>query len=81
MKVYHIKNWCFTGYNPYSFSKNEISLFGLRIEDNNIVITSPIVYYQFNMVKTASGSIYYLEDIDPRYLNYLKMISKIRYLK
>ncbi len=54
---------------------NPVCLVGYRDDDPRPVITSPIVEVNGRIIKTLSGSTYFLGEPAPEYLEYLESIG------
>ncbi len=74
MAEYHLHKWSVSSENdPWKAPEAQAKcLAGIRCEDDQQVVTSPIVSIEGRRVTTASGSVYILEDIDPDYVTWMK---------
>jgi len=72
--VYHLHKWAVVSdNNPYRAPEaRTISLTGFRDNETHQVITSQIVEIDGKYIRTWSGSIYILDDIDPEYLKWMQ---------
>lgn len=79
MKEYHLSNWSVTeqsAINPWIPPECSMKLLqGHREEDGKDVITSSIEEVDGKIIRTASGSTYFLGEPDPKYLAYLESIG------
>jgi hypothetical protein len=73
MAIYHLHKWFVTGRkDPYMAPEQVYKrLVGYRDNEDKQVTTSAIVNFQGRKITTYSGSIYFLEDIDPDYLQWM----------
>jgi hypothetical protein len=73
-KIYQLHKWSVvSSYDPYKAPEaKRIQLTGFRDNETSSVITSDIVDIDGKSIKTLSGSIYILDDIDPEYLSWLE---------
>ena len=78
MSEYQLENWAVSYRSDNLFLApecNPICLVGHRDNDLHRIITSPIVEVNGRIVKTFSGSIYFLGKPAPEYLEYLESIG------
>jgi hypothetical protein len=74
MPTYHLREWSVvTIGGPYDAPELcGIALMGRRAEDGKAVRTSNVATAEGIRITTTSGSVYMLEDVDPRYEQYLR---------
>ena len=73
-KIYHLHKWAVVSDNdPYRAPEaRSICLTGFRDNEVSQVITSEVVEINGNYIRTWSGSIYILDDVDPEYAAWMK---------
>jgi hypothetical protein len=78
MAEYYLNKWSVThlSKSPWLAPEcNPVCLQGVRDEDNRSVRTSPIDKVEGRIIRTESGSAYFLGEPDPEYLAYLESIG------